>query len=113
MELLKTPQQSHCLMTVVSRGVSKNAAIILVTAVDSKRVGFRSTIFLVPKKESGQMRPVVKLKPLNRFSLRVHFKMEGVHMVCDQLQKVAESSNLVCVSYGVQRCSSLLASCLA
>ena len=33
------------------------------------------------------MRPVVNLKPLNRFLPRIHFKMEGVHVVRDLLQK--------------------------
>ena len=49
--------------------------------LDSQRAGFCSAIFLVPKKESEQ---VVNL---NRFLPRVHFKMEGVHVVRDLLQK--------------------------
>ena len=48
--------------------------------------GFFSRLFLVPKKE-GQMRPVLNLKSLNRFIYHRHFKMEGMHIVRDLLQR--------------------------
>ena len=48
--------------------------------------GFVSTIFLVPKKD-GQFRPIINLKPLNRFMRKHHFKMEGMHVVRDLLQQ--------------------------
>lgn len=48
--------------------------------------GFVSSIFLVPKKEGGQ-RPIVNLRPLNRFIPYEHFKMEGIHMLKDLLRK--------------------------
>ena len=82
-ELLRSPQQTHCPVTVVTKDqeplieeevvkLRQKGAIISVTTEDSQRAGFCSTIFLVPKKESGQMRPVVNLKPLNRFLPRIH-----------------------------------------
>ena len=40
----------------------------------------------VSKKE-GQMRPVLNLKPLNEFIYHRHFKMEGMHIVRDLLQR--------------------------
>ena len=95
LELLRSTQQSHCPVTIVTKDqeplieeevvkLRQKGAIIPVTMGDSQRAGFCSTIFLVPKKESEQMRPVV---PLNRFLPRVHFKMEGVHVVRDLLQR--------------------------
>jgi len=48
--------------------------------------GLVSSIFLVPKKGSGQ-RPVVNLRTLNQFILYEHFKMEGIHMLKDLLRK--------------------------
>ena len=40
---------------------------------------FISNIFLVPKK-TGDMRPVINLKPLNQFVEKIHFKMENIQM---------------------------------
>ncbi|XP_044146965.1 uncharacterized protein LOC122935270 [Bufo gargarizans] len=48
--------------------------------------GVLSTIFLVHKK-GGQMRPVINLRPLNRFVRYRHFKMEGIHLLRDLLLK--------------------------
>ncbi len=48
--------------------------------------GFYSTVFLVPKKE-GQFRPVINLRSLNRFIRHQHFKMEGIHLLRDILQR--------------------------
>ena len=39
---------------------------------------FLSNIFLVPKK-TGDMRPVINLKPLNVFVQKIHFKMENIN----------------------------------
>ena len=47
---------------------------------------FYSSLFLVPKK-SGQMRPVINLRPLNQFLRYQHFKMEGIHVVKDLLRQ--------------------------
>ena len=48
--------------------------------------GLVSSIFLVPKKGSGQ-RPVVNLGTLNQFIPYEHFKMEGIRMLKDLLRK--------------------------
>lgn len=47
---------------------------------------FYSRIFVVPKK-GGKFRPVVNLRPLNRFMIYSHFKMEGIQVVRDVLQR--------------------------
>ena len=43
---------------------------------------FLSNMFLVPKK-TGDLRPVINLKPLNEFVAKVHFKIKGIHLVQD------------------------------
>lgn len=47
---------------------------------------FISTIFLVPKK-SGGMRPIINLKPLNRFVDTIHFKMETLQTALNLIQE--------------------------
>lgn len=42
--------------------------------------GFYSTFFLVPKK-NGTMRPVINLRPLNRYLKKIHFKMDTLTKV--------------------------------
>jgi len=49
-------------------------------------LSFVSQIFLVEKKGGGQ-RPVINLKGLNNFVKMEHFKMEGLHLLPDLIQK--------------------------
>ena len=46
--------------------------------------GFYSTFFLVPKK-NGTMRPVINLRPLNRYLAKKHFKMDTLSKVINLL----------------------------
>ncbi|VDH90179.1 Hypothetical predicted protein [Mytilus galloprovincialis] len=62
--------------------IEKNAIEIVPQAEIHQ--GFYSTLFLVPKK-TGDLRPVINLKPLNQYLRKQHFKM-------DTLTKVFESS---------------------
>ena len=48
--------------------------------------GFYSTFFLVPKK-NGEMRPVINLKPLNRYMVKQHFKMDTLSKVLNLVKK--------------------------
>lgn len=48
--------------------------------------GFYSTFFLVPKK-NGKMRPVINLRPLNRYIRKEHFKMDTLTSVISLVQK--------------------------
>ena len=61
----------------------RKRAISLVTPVAGQ---FLSHIFTVPKKD-GSQRLVVNLRPLNRFIMKCHFKMEGAGMLRDLLQR--------------------------
>lgn len=54
--------------------------------VQSHPKEFISIIFLVPKK-SGGMRPIINLKPLNRFIETIHFKMETLQTVLNLIQE--------------------------
>lgn len=48
--------------------------------------GFSSRLFLVPKK-TGDLRPVLNLKPLNQFIPERYFKMETITTVCSFINK--------------------------
>ena len=48
--------------------------------------GFYSTLFLVPKK-NGEMRPVINLKPLNKYLQKKHFKMDTLSKVLNLVEK--------------------------
>jgi len=48
--------------------------------------GFRSRLFTIPKK-TGDLRPVLNLRPLNRFVQSDSFKMETIQMVCTMITK--------------------------
>ncbi|VDI64057.1 Hypothetical predicted protein, partial [Mytilus galloprovincialis] len=48
--------------------------------------GFYSTFFLVPKK-TGDMRPVINLKPLNRYLRKQHFKMDSLSTVLNVVKQ--------------------------
>lgn len=52
--------------------------------VPMEALRFRSTLFLVEKKERG-WRPVRNLRHLNKFLVYRHFKMEGIHLLRDLL----------------------------
>ncbi|VDI57299.1 Hypothetical predicted protein [Mytilus galloprovincialis] len=48
--------------------------------------GFYSTFFLVPKK-TGDMRPVINLKPLNKYLRKQHFKMDSLSTVLNLVKQ--------------------------
>jgi ribonuclease HI len=58
--------------------LSKNA--IEIVPKHQQNQGFYSTLFLVPKK-NGQLRPVINLRPLNKYLVKKHFKMDTLAKV--------------------------------
>jgi hypothetical protein len=48
--------------------------------------GFSSRIFTIPKK-TGDLRPVLNLRPLNQYITPPHFKMESIKMVCNIINR--------------------------
>jgi ribonuclease HI len=76
-------QQSQLLQAEVAQMLQKGA-IEQVHLIDP---GFWSTFFLVPKKDSDQMRPVINLKSLNKFIKCPTFKMHSPQSVLRFIHK--------------------------
>lgn len=92
---LKVPVQlsSHNMMVVnnqekilIDQEVQEMLSKGVIVQVPPCKNQFLSNLFLVHKKDGGQ-RPVINLKNLNHFVMYQHFKMEGLYMVKDLLQK--------------------------
>ena len=77
------PQDKHVLVTQEVKELLQKRAIVESAPSDQN---FVSKIFLVEKKGGGQ-RPVINLKALNQFVQVEHFKMEGLHLLPDLLQR--------------------------
>ena len=71
--------------TAGGRKIIKKGAIEIVPWQDTHK-GFYSTFFLVPKK-SGGLRPVINLRPLNRYLKKQHFKMDSLSTVLNLVQQ--------------------------
>ena len=56
--------------------------------------GFTSTFFLTPKKEPGAWRPIINLRPLNRFIRPKKFRMETIKSVIQSLSLPAWASSI-------------------
>ena len=76
--------QTMLLEKEIENLLSKNA-IERVQKKDTMK-GFYSTLFLVPKK-NGKMRPVINLRPLNRYLVKKHFKMDSMKKVIQLVEK--------------------------
>jgi hypothetical protein len=51
-----------------------------------ERAGFYCTFFVVPKQGTTKLRPILNLKPLNRFIIKQSFKMESLRTVKKAVQ---------------------------
>ena len=49
--------------------------VIEPVSIQNQNTGFYSTLFIIPKK-NGKLRPVTNLRPLNKYLLIKHFKMD-------------------------------------
>lgn len=76
----KPLQFTRDLDRLVTEEVRKLEAKSAIRPVEPTLDQFTSQIFLVPKKDRSQ-RPVVNLKPLNRWIVKRKFKMEGARAV--------------------------------
>ena len=76
-------QQSRSLRgesTLIRREVDSLLSKGAITVAQHSAGEFLSNIFLVPKK-TGDLGPVINLKPLNQFVHEIHFKMENIESV--------------------------------
>jgi hypothetical protein len=60
--------------------------VIVPVSENQKQSGFYSTIFLVEKKTGG-LRPVINLRPLNKYLRKIHFKMDTLSTVLNLVKK--------------------------
>ena len=71
--------------TVVTKEIEALVEKNAIARASERLGGFLSSFFLVPKAD-GSWRPVLNLKPLNRFVISPHFKMESVRSVKNLVQ---------------------------
>jgi ribonuclease HI len=79
----KLHNQGDLLQNEVQEMLQKGA----IEQVQSSTPGYYSTFFLVPKKDTDQMRPVINLKALNKFVLTPTFKMHSPQSIIRMLTK--------------------------
>ena len=77
------PDQIELISLEIESLLKKNA--IEKVSTKNAKAGFYSTLFLVAKK-SGEMRPVINLRPLNKYLRKLHFKMDTLCKVLDLVQ---------------------------
>ena len=80
------PRFSHTQKTQLNAEITKLAEKGAIEPTSDTNDQFLSFIFLRPKKD-GSMRPIINLKPFNQSVTYHHFKMEGIHLVLDMIQK--------------------------
>ena len=77
------PDQIELISLEIESLLKKNA--IEKVSTKNAKAGFYSTLFLVAK-NSGEMRPVINLRPLNKYLRKLHFKMDTLCKVLDLVQ---------------------------
>ena len=75
----KSPPFNQAEIQLIDTEVKELLLKRAVTRVAPCKEEFISNIFLVPQK-TGDMRPVINLKPLNQYIQNIHFKMENIQL---------------------------------
>ena len=71
-----SPDKMDVVRNEISSLLSKNAIKIVPEHIANKKLGVYSKLFCVPKPGVNNWRPVINLKPLNKFIKKENFKME-------------------------------------
>ena len=74
------PSRSEGECNLIQREIDSLLLKGAITVAQHSKDEFLSNIFLVPKK-TGDLRPVINLKPLSEFVHDIHFKMENIESV--------------------------------
>ena len=74
------PSRSEGECKLIQREIDSLLLKGAITVAQHSKDEFLSNIFLVPKK-TGDLRPVINLKPFNKFVHDIHFKMENIESV--------------------------------
>lgn len=80
----RVPEKNQKLIKAEIDSLLEKNAIEIVQSSEIQ-TGFYSTLFLVPKK-NGELRPVINLKPLNRYLRKQHFKMDTMTKVLNLVE---------------------------
>lgn len=83
-DMFLDPTSKQCILEEVQNLLEKDA--IELVSKDHSREGFYSRLFLIPKKGGG-MRPILNVKPLNKFVRKEKFKMQTVRTILQSLNK--------------------------
>ena len=74
------PSRSESKCKLIQREINSLLLKGAITVAQHPKDEFLSNIFLVPKK-TGDLRPVINLKPLSEFVHDIHFKMQNIESV--------------------------------
>jgi hypothetical protein len=86
------PKQRLSLEGEITSLIKKRAVHVLPSGEIGS--GFMSTFFLVPKKDAGTWRPILNLKPLNRFIRPRRFRMDTLKITLESIQTPAWAASL-------------------
>lgn len=60
--------------------------VIIPVSVNNTLKGFYSTFFFLVKKKTGGLRPVINLRPLNKYLRKIHFNMNTLSTVLNPVK---------------------------
>mgnify|MGYP003345937601 CR=1 FL=1 len=83
---LKRPTTTGTSMPICDEEVNALLRKDAIEDIAERNTKFVSGIFVIPKANGG-FRPVINLKPVNKFIRHIHFKMEGLSLLKELVRK--------------------------